>query len=53
MQHLRERLPKHGWKIVEYGPDTSRSRNVALTADNDEQKVGVQITRMKKRNPPS
>ncbi|MEU2221854.1 hypothetical protein [Streptomyces sp. NPDC018347] len=52
MQHLRERLPKHGWKIVEYGPDTSRSRNVALTADNDEQKVGVQITQMKKRNPP-
>ncbi|MET8769241.1 hypothetical protein [Streptomyces sp. NPDC004658] len=45
-------LPKHGWKIVQYGPDTSRNKNLVLIADNDEQKAGVHITRMKKRNPP-
>ncbi|MBG7700540.1 hypothetical protein HCJ76_21190 [Streptomyces sp. MC1] len=52
MEHLREGLPKQGWKIVEYGPDTSRNKNLTLIADNDEQKAGVHITQMKKRNPP-
>ncbi|MEU3857918.1 hypothetical protein AB0F03_11160 [Streptomyces sp. NPDC028722] len=52
MQHLKERLPKHGWKIVEYGPDTSRNRNVVLVADNDEKKAGVHIAKMSKRERP-
>ncbi|KMS84240.1 hypothetical protein ACZ91_49035 [Streptomyces regensis] len=52
MEHLREGLPKQGWKIVEYGPDTSRNKNLTLIADNDEQKAGVHIVQMKKRNPP-
>ncbi|AKN70856.1 hypothetical protein QR97_14460 [Streptomyces sp. PBH53] len=52
MEHLKEGLPKHGWKIVEYGPDTSANKNVVLIADNDEKRAGVHITQMKKRNPP-
>ncbi|QJS10320.1 hypothetical protein HKX69_13030 [Streptomyces argyrophyllae] len=52
MENLKEGLPRHGWKIVQYGPDTSVNKNVVLIADNDEQKAGVHITRMKKRNPP-
>ncbi|GAA2221307.1 hypothetical protein [Streptomyces nogalater] len=52
MQNLKEGLPKQGWKIVEYGPDNSANENLTLIADNDEQKAGVHITRMKKRNPP-
>ncbi|MEW2509836.1 hypothetical protein [Streptomyces sp. NPDC046870] len=52
MEHLKEGLPRHGWKIVQYGPDTSVNKNVVLIADNDEQKAGVHITQMKKRNPP-
>ncbi|WP_262418370.1 hypothetical protein [Streptomyces sp. SP2-10] len=52
MQRLRAALPKHGWKIVEYGPDTSRNKNVQLTADNDAQKAGVHIVRMDKDEPP-
>ncbi|WP_030338350.1 hypothetical protein [Streptomyces sp. NRRL S-1022] len=52
MQNLRKGLPKQGWKIVEYGPDSSANKNLTLIADNDEQKAGVHITQMKKRNPP-
>ncbi|MEV5384210.1 hypothetical protein [Streptomyces sp. NPDC052721] len=52
MEHLKEGLPQHGWKIVQYGPDTSQNKNLILIADNDEQKAGVHITQMKKRNPP-
>ncbi|WTO35461.1 hypothetical protein OG399_14260 [Streptomyces achromogenes] len=52
MRNLREGLPKQGWKIVEYGPDSSANKNLTLIADNDGQKAGVHITQMKKRNPP-
>ncbi|MFG3011816.1 hypothetical protein ACGFZB_15385 [Streptomyces cinerochromogenes] len=52
MQNLKEGMPKHGWKIVEYGPDSSANKNLTLIADNDEKKAGVHITRMAKRNPP-
>ncbi|WP_189978427.1 hypothetical protein [Streptomyces capoamus] len=52
MQHLKEKLPQHGWKIVEYGPDTSRNKNTVMIADNDAKKAGVHITQMEKRNPP-
>ncbi|WP_251094652.1 hypothetical protein [Streptomyces sp. Caat 7-52] len=53
VQRLRAALPKHGWKIVEYGPDTSRNKNVQLTADNDAEKAGVHIVRMAKDGPPT
>ncbi|MES9524013.1 hypothetical protein [Streptomyces capoamus] len=52
MRHLKERLPEHGWKIVEYGPDTSKNRNIVLIADNDAQKAGVHIAKMPKRERP-
>ncbi|MFG3011814.1 hypothetical protein ACGFZB_15375 [Streptomyces cinerochromogenes] len=52
MQHLKERLPKHGWRIVSYGPDTSKNRNIVLIADNDEEKAGVHIAKMPKRERP-
>ncbi|MFF9086806.1 hypothetical protein ACF1BE_10405 [Streptomyces sp. NPDC014991] len=52
MQRLKEALPKHGWKIVEYGPDTSRNKNLRLTADNDAKRAGVHIVQMAKDNPP-
>ncbi|MFF9280025.1 hypothetical protein [Streptomyces griseosporeus] len=32
-QRLQEQLPKHGWKIVSYGPDTSPNRNLEIIAD--------------------
>ncbi|GHH07350.1 hypothetical protein [Streptomyces rubradiris] len=52
MRNLRERLPEHGWKIVQYGPDTSKNRNIVLIADNDERKAGVHIAQMAKNDPP-
>ncbi|MEU2063150.1 hypothetical protein [Streptomyces sp. NPDC013455] len=52
MENLREGLPKHGWKIVEYGPDTSPNKNIVLIADNDEKKAGVHIAKMPKRERP-
>ncbi|MER6024792.1 hypothetical protein [Streptomyces sp. NPDC001851] len=52
MRQLKRELPKHGWKIVDYGPDTSRNKNINLTADNDAKKVGVNIVQMAKNDPP-
>ncbi|MGW1293483.1 hypothetical protein [Streptomyces sp. NPDC002533] len=52
MERLKEELPKHGWKVVEYGPDGSKNKNVRLAADNDEKKHGVKIWHYAKRNPP-
>jgi hypothetical protein len=52
MERLKTELPKHGWKIVEYGPDTSKNKNINLTADNDKKKVGVNIVKMSKYDPP-
>lgn len=52
MKNLRAELPKYGWKIVEYGPDTSKNKNINLTADNDEKKAGVNVVQMLKDNPP-
>ncbi|MET9433416.1 hypothetical protein [Streptomyces sp. NPDC006551] len=58
MERLKEELPKHGWKIVKYGQDSSASKNLELTADNDERKFGVHISFWRKnsggdKNPPS
>ncbi|MFD9907039.1 hypothetical protein [Streptomyces sp. NPDC059063] len=52
MARLKRELPKHGWKIVEYGPDTSKNKNINLTADNDRKKVSVNIIKMSKNDPP-
>lgn len=52
MDRLKTELPKRGWKIVEYGPDTSKNKNINLTADNDKKKVSVKITKMAKEDPP-
>ncbi|MGW4837715.1 hypothetical protein [Streptomyces globisporus] len=51
MERLKEELPKHGWKVVDYGPDTSKNNNINLTADNDKKKHSVSITHYAKRNP--
>ncbi|NEA50291.1 hypothetical protein G3I35_29480 [Streptomyces sp. SID10815] len=52
MTRLKTELPKHGWKITEYGPDTSKNKNMNLTADNDGKKAGVNIVQMAKNDPP-
>ncbi|QIB43487.1 hypothetical protein [Streptomyces aureoverticillatus] len=52
MERLKRELPKHGWKIVEYGPDTSRNKNLNLTADNDKKKVSVNVIKMSKNDTP-
>lgn len=40
-QRLREQLPKNGWKIVDYGPDTSANKNLELTADSENEPFSV------------
>ncbi|MFJ8588071.1 hypothetical protein ACIRD2_25980 [Streptomyces sp. NPDC093595] len=52
MERLKEELPKHGWKVVEYGRDTSKNENLELTADNDKKKHSVNIVHRAKQNPP-
>jgi hypothetical protein len=52
MERLKGELPKHGWEIVEYGPNTSKNKNITLTADNDKKKVSVKVTEMAKNDPP-
>ncbi|AVZ73122.1 hypothetical protein SLUN_13945 [Streptomyces lunaelactis] len=52
MERLKGELPKHGWEIVEYGPNTSKNKNITLTADNDKKKVSVKVTKMAKNDPP-
>ncbi|MFJ9028212.1 hypothetical protein ACIRQP_06740 [Streptomyces sp. NPDC102274] len=52
MERLKEELPKHGWKVVEYGPDTSKNKNLSLTADNDKKKYSVSVVHRAKNNPP-
>ncbi|MCX5236734.1 hypothetical protein OG824_16180 [Streptomyces prunicolor] len=52
MERLKTELPKHGWKIVEYGPDTSKNKNIKMTADNDKKRVGVNIVKRSKYDPP-
>ncbi|WJV46099.1 hypothetical protein [Streptomyces flavofungini] len=52
MARLKREMPKHGWKIVEYGPNTSKNRSLTLTADNDKKKVSVKVIKMVKGGPP-
>ncbi|MER6994691.1 hypothetical protein [Streptomyces sp. NPDC000410] len=52
MERLKKQLPEHGWKVVEYGPDTSKNKNINLTADNDAKKYSVNIVHRAKSDPP-
>ncbi|MFF9346954.1 hypothetical protein [Streptomyces sp. NPDC014734] len=52
MERLRTELPKNGWKITTYGPDTSKNKNMNLVADNEAKKAGVKIIKMAKGDPP-
>ncbi len=52
MERLKAALPEHGWKVVRYGPDTSRSKNLGLSADHGAKKYGVTVVQMKKNDPP-
>lgn len=51
MERLKTELPKHGWEIVSYGPDTSKNKNINLVADNNK-KSSVKIIKMSKNDPP-
>ncbi|WP_258047325.1 hypothetical protein [Streptomyces sp. SM13] len=53
MERLKEELPKRGWEIVEYGPNTSKNKSIQLTADNDKEKHSVKITHFAKGETPS
>ncbi len=52
MERLESELPKNGWKIVEYGSDSSKNKNTTLIADHDANKTGVKITQRSKNDPP-
>ncbi|MEU8906000.1 hypothetical protein [Streptomyces mirabilis] len=51
MEKLKSKLPKYGWEVVEYGSDSSRNKNLSLTADNGTKKFSVKITYQGKDNP--
>ncbi|NNG86643.1 hypothetical protein [Streptomyces cacaoi] len=43
MENLKEQLPEHGWKLVGYGPDKSRSKSLTLQADSTRKKFSVKV----------
>ncbi|MFG2899241.1 hypothetical protein ACGFZH_19450 [Streptomyces zaomyceticus] len=43
MRNLREQLPRNGWKIVKDGFTESKRKDLQITAENDEQKLGLNI----------
>ncbi|MET8378440.1 hypothetical protein [Streptomyces microflavus] len=43
MTRLKEDLPKHGWKVVRYGPNSSKAKSLELTADHVEKKFAVKV----------
>ncbi|MFF6970046.1 MULTISPECIES: hypothetical protein [Streptomyces] len=53
MEQLKAELPAHGWRIVEYEYDTSRNKNLNLTADHDERRFSVNIIHLAKDEQPS
>ncbi|CAH9415428.1 hypothetical protein SGL43_02444 [Streptomyces globisporus] len=53
MERLKGELPKHAWKVVEYGPNTSKNKSIELTADNDKKKHSVKIAHFAKGESPS
>ncbi|MFI6205636.1 hypothetical protein ACIBAI_04465 [Streptomyces sp. NPDC051041] len=52
MRRLKEELPKRGWEVVSYGPDTSKNKNINLVAVNDMKKASIKIVKMAKNDPP-
>ncbi|WP_171110005.1 MULTISPECIES: hypothetical protein [unclassified Streptomyces] len=40
-QRLRDALPKNGWKIVDYGPNSSKAKSLELTADSETEPYSV------------
>ncbi|MEU2869956.1 hypothetical protein ABZ769_12225 [Streptomyces olivoreticuli] len=44
MERLRDDLPKSGWKVVKYGPDSSPSKSLELLANSTERKFSVNIS---------
>ncbi|WP_370413113.1 hypothetical protein [Streptomyces fradiae] len=52
MERLKNEMPKHGWKIVSFGPDTSKNKNVTIVADNDAKKFSVEISHHAKDDEP-
>ncbi|GLF97561.1 hypothetical protein [Streptomyces yaizuensis] len=52
MERLRDELPKHGWKIVQFERDNSRNQNFRLTADHDDRKFSVRVVHLAKNEPP-
>ncbi|MER5768003.1 hypothetical protein [Streptomyces sp. NPDC001985] len=52
MERLKEELPKHGWKIVQYEQDNSANKNLRLTADNDDRKFSLRIVHLAKNKRP-
>ncbi|MFD5895189.1 hypothetical protein [Streptomyces sp. NPDC060366] len=53
MERLKTELPEHGWEVTEYGRDTSKNKNLSLTADNDEKKYSVKIAHFAKNESPN
>ncbi|MFJ7071081.1 hypothetical protein [Streptomyces sp. NPDC101115] len=53
MERLKAEMPKHGWKIVAYGPDSSKNRNLTITADNDAKRYSVKIAHFAKDAKPN
>lgn len=53
LEGLRKRLPAHDWKIVSYGPDSSRSRSLQLIADSTKRRFSVSIRLFERVDTPS
>ncbi|MBQ0868756.1 MULTISPECIES: hypothetical protein [unclassified Streptomyces] len=43
MRRLKAEMPKHGWKVVSYGPDNSADKSLTLRADNPKKKFSAQV----------
>ncbi|WP_327297503.1 MULTISPECIES: hypothetical protein [unclassified Streptomyces] len=57
MEQLKVELPRHDWKIVKFGPDSSPSKSLEIVANSTKGKFSVNITlydrRKKSGNAPS
>ncbi|MEU7304406.1 hypothetical protein [Streptomyces sp. NPDC007206] len=42
-QRLKKNLPNHGWKIIDYGPNSSKARVPELTADSNTDPFSVNV----------
>lgn len=50
MERLSLELPRHNWKIVRFGPDSSPSKSLELIANSTKGKFSVDITLFDQRN---